>query len=149
LRHPLWVRARIDAPRRQLVAAAPLKAGEAIAPGALRIEVTRGFPLPGNDPPEPATTEGKIPRRAFRAGEIVPAAALISPPEIRRGDRVAVDVASGPAHLRLEAEAQTGGRRGDRIVLVNSQTKKRFPALVTGPGKAEVVAGRLRPGRRS
>jgi flagella basal body P-ring formation protein FlgA len=49
-----------------------------------------------------------------------------------------VTVEAGQARLSLDAQAETGGRRGDRIVLKNLTSGQRFRGVVAGPGQVKV-----------
>ncbi len=66
------------------------------------------------------------------------ASALGEPNDVEVGDTVIVEVHSGAATLRLEAKAESGGRRGDMISLRNADGGKMFRAKVDGKGKALV-----------
>ena len=57
---------------------------------------------------------------------------------VEKGQIVDVDVVSGAARVKFAATAQTSARQGDRIVLENPTTHRRFSAQLTGNKKAEL-----------
>jgi flagella basal body P-ring formation protein FlgA len=57
---------------------------------------------------------------------------------VAAGDKGSVTVEAGQARLSLDAQAETGGRRGDRIVLKNLTSGQRFRGVVAGPGQVKV-----------
>ena len=60
------------------------------------------------------------------------------PPPVSRGDTVQVDVWSGRAHLALEARAEGSGSAGERVLIRNPGTQKRFYARIEGPGRVSI-----------
>jgi flagella basal body P-ring formation protein FlgA len=79
-----------------------------------------------------------MPTRGIAKGAGVRAEWLVDAPEIARGDSVNVEVRHGGARLSVQAVAESGGRRGDRIALRNPETKRRFLAQVAGKGQAVI-----------
>lgn len=61
-----------------------------------------------------------------------------APRDIKAGDDVRVVVTMGAARLTLDALAETSGRVGDRILLKNRESGRRFAAVVAGPGAARI-----------
>ena len=55
--------------------------------------------------------------------------------DVDRGEIVTVEVQSGGAVLRIDAEAQASGRQGQSITLRNSTSGKIFRAKITGKGR--------------
>ncbi len=137
---PIWARVRISKQATQVVATRDLRAGEALGAADLAVETADVFPgsEPALDRTEDAT--GAILRRSLQAGDPVYASLLRLPNDVDRGQVVSVEVASGGARLRFDGRAETAGRRGDRILVENPTTGKRFSATVTGPGQAMVEA---------
>jgi flagella basal body P-ring formation protein FlgA len=135
---PVWARVRIAFDRNQVTASEELRPGIAVRPEQLKVGPVTSFAF---DAPVISTTAeiaGKVPRRTIRAGEPIRAQMLRDAPDLRRGDRVEVEVRSGTAQLRLEARAETEGRTGDNVRLRNPETGRRFEAVVAGAGKATV-----------
>jgi len=136
---PVWARARIVIVKDRVVAAEKLPAGQLIRSDQLRTERADVslMALPAIESAEEAA--GRKPRRTIEAGQPLHRALLAAAREIEPGDRVAVEVSSGAARLKLDAVAETGGSAGDRIVLRNP-AGGRFAARVEGRGRAIVIA---------
>jgi hypothetical protein len=67
-----------------------------------------------------------------------PARNQLSPPEVKRGDNVLVEVAVGTARLSFQAPAESSGHISEMIVVRNPENGKLFRARVEGPGKVSV-----------
>lgn len=59
-------------------------------------------------------------------------------PAIRKGEEVSVKVLAGQIILNAHALALSDGYQKNKILLLNPKTKKKFEAVVTGPGQAEI-----------
>jgi len=70
---------------------------------------------------------------AVAAPKPVPAGA-----DVHRGDKVSVEVTSGAALVRLQADAESAGRVGDSVLIRNPENGKLFQARVEGKGKVVV-----------
>jgi hypothetical protein len=66
------------------------------------------------------------------------APAALAPLAVLRGERVAVRVLSGGVVLRFEAEAESAGRPGDTVIVLNPENGNRFAARVEDQGKVVV-----------
>jgi len=135
---PVWARLRVGVTRRLLVAKRDIAAGQPVEAGDIEERVMEVFPRVVAKPVGAEEALGAVPRRRIRAGEVLTAAALKLAPEVRRGDRVEVAVEGTGARLRLEALAETSGRRGDAVLVRNPATGRRFQATVEGPGRLAV-----------
>ncbi|HEV2201294.1 MAG TPA: flagella basal body P-ring formation protein FlgA [Bryobacteraceae bacterium] len=58
--------------------------------------------------------------------------------DIQRGQKVAVEVTSGAARLRFDADAESSGRAGDTVLIRNPENGRLFQARVEGKGKVVV-----------
>ena len=58
--------------------------------------------------------------------------------DVQRGERVAVEVLSGSALLRVLADADTSGHGGDSVLIRNPENGKLFQARVEAKGKVMV-----------
>jgi hypothetical protein len=74
--------------------------------------------------------------RRFSIWARVQAGAL--PPEINRGEQVAVQVQSGTIHLAFPARSESTGRNGEIVTLRNLTSNRLFAARVDGRGRAVV-----------
>jgi flagella basal body P-ring formation protein FlgA len=68
----------------------------------------------------------------------VRAVVRIGPPEIQRGDKVAVRVISGSVLLTFEAEAVSSAHVGESVIVLNPESGRRFVARVEDKGKVVV-----------
>lgn len=62
----------------------------------------------------------------------------LPPLAVHRGDKVAVTVSSGDVLLRFESEAESSGRPGDTVIVLNPENGNRFVARVEDQGKVIV-----------
>jgi flagella basal body P-ring formation protein FlgA len=135
----VWVRVEVTVTFTAVVAGRDLPPDTPISGGSLRIE-TRTGPL---DRETPATriedVQGRMPRRALKAGSVIPIAILVDAPNVRKGDSVTVEVQSGPAHIRFDAVAESAARNGDMVELRNPSTGKTFKARLDAGRKALIV----------
>lgn len=135
---PFWARATVTVQYSIVVAATALPADVPIPATALRFEEKTG-PLHH----EPAASriadvEGRAPKRAIKAGEIIPVALLADPPAVRRGEPVRVEVRSGPARLHFDAIAEAPARLGAIVELRNPVNGKTFRARLESPATATI-----------
>ncbi|MGI8743257.1 MAG: flagella basal body P-ring formation protein FlgA [Bryobacteraceae bacterium] len=61
-----------------------------------------------------------------------------NPRVVTAGDVVQVSAVSGQAQITFDAKAQSGGRKGDSILVKNPSNGRTFRATVTDKGKVEV-----------
>jgi flagella basal body P-ring formation protein FlgA len=137
----VWARVEVTVKVTAVVTDGDLAQGATIRAASLRIETKmRAF-----DRVVPATrieeVAGRIPKRALKAGSIIPLNALTEAPTVRRGDPVPVVVESGLARVRFEAIAESAARDGDMVQLKNPANGKTFKArLDPGPKVTVVIA---------
>jgi flagella basal body P-ring formation protein FlgA len=135
----VWARVKVTVQYQAVVAGKDLAQDSPISAGSLRMESRTG-PLESE---EPATriedVQGRIPRRALKAGSVVPVAILVDAPAVRRGDPVTVEVQSGLARLRFEAVAESSARDGDIVELRNPFNGKTFRVRLEPGAKALIV----------
>jgi flagella basal body P-ring formation protein FlgA len=84
---------------------------------------------------------GRVSRKTIPAGALISPELLEVPLDIARGETVHVVAASGAARISFDAVAQSSGRKGDRIVLLNPESHKSFRAVVDGPLCAHTGTG--------
>jgi flagella basal body P-ring formation protein FlgA len=132
-RFHVWARVRITASISRVVTTEPLRAGEPIGPGQVRLESFEGFPF--GDPAANRLEQvvGQTLRRPLTAGVPVPAHWLEKPLDVKRADVVKVRVRNGAAIILAEGVAEAGGRRGDTISVRNASSGSTFRAKITGP----------------
>jgi flagella basal body P-ring formation protein FlgA len=135
---PVWARVRITVRGQRVAAAVDLAPGRAIEASQVRVEETDLPPF--FEAVALADVVGRAPRRSVRAGEAIRPAQLMAPPVVARGEAVSVEVTSGGAQIKLEAKAETSGRRGEMVMLRNPENGRRFQARVESPGKVTIDA---------
>lgn len=135
-RAAIWANVRIAVKSSRVVAAANLQAGHLLSASDVRVEEFSGFPRRAPAMIDKDEAIGRAARRAIRAGAPLFAADLTEPNDIERGQTVRVEVRSGGAFLKLEATAESAGRRGDTIPFRNLSSGKIFRARVQEKGRA-------------
>jgi flagella basal body P-ring formation protein FlgA len=135
---PIWVRARIRTNVRVLVAAERLVAGRAIEPQQVKLELaaagsTQGFLI------SPDQLAGRAVRRNVAAGTRLMETMLLSPVVVTAGQSVRVEVHSGAASISFTGKAETAGRAGATVLVLNEASKRRFQAKVTGPATVSAI----------
>jgi len=62
----------------------------------------------------------------------------LPPPDVQRGDKVAVIVVSGAIQLKFDAETESAGHIGETVIVKNPENGRRFVARVEEKGKVVV-----------
>lgn len=81
---------------------------------------------------------GRLATRRIPPGKPLERSMLRQKPEIQRGDTVRVEVTSGLAAIAFDGVAETGGRRGESIVINNPVNGRKLSARVDGIGKVVI-----------
>lgn len=137
----LWARVKLSAPVAQVVAARPLKAGDAITAADVRVEQKNGFPFGNVAAGSLEQVVGKRVQRSIAEGAPVAPSLLEDVPAVERGEIVEVEVKSGAAHLSFTGKAETDGKIGERIQVRNTESGRTFSAEVIAKGRVLVEAG--------
>jgi flagella basal body P-ring formation protein FlgA len=130
----IWARVRVHGAGQRAVAAHDLKTGQRLGADDLRGETGE---------PVPAEWLGKRLRRAVRTGEPVLPEWLDTLPAVAAGEAVQVEVHNGAAVVAFEGRAQSAGKLGQTVAVLNPRTHKRFQARVSGPGRVSLEGGSL------
>jgi len=138
-RFAIWARVTVTARLVQVVAVESLRAGQPVEPRLLRLQTTRGFPLPAKFAGSIEQVAGRLPLLNIPAGSPIHLNQLVAPFDVNRGDVVDVEVRSGAARLSFSGKAETDGRSGDMVSIRNEGTKRLFQARVSGKGRALVI----------
>jgi flagella basal body P-ring formation protein FlgA len=133
---PVWAKVRVEIKRPHVVAVEALSPGVAITPEQVRLDTGMVRDNLVNPIADVSLVIGKTPKRNVAAGSALTAALLQEPRLVEPGDTIHVEARSGAARLSLSARAESGGRMGDRIVVKNPSSGKRFSARIEGPGRA-------------
>lgn len=137
--YPLWVRARVLARLTLVRAKENIRPQSIIEPNQVEEVVATESPLRFTDTQSAAEYIGKLATRSILEGHYLDPQGVRVPPDILRGDLVKVDVIDGLTHLQLDARAETGGKTGDRVTLINPSGLRKFQATISGPGRAQIV----------
>lgn len=137
----IWAKVRISMERAVIIARQSIAAGSEIRLEQIQVRRRAEFPLVPKAVDTPDKVIGKILSRSIRAGQPIPAAAVVEPNEIAKGDKVQVRVMDGSAHIIFEALAVSGGRKGDTISLRNPANGRTFRGVIAERGKAIVRVG--------
>jgi flagella basal body P-ring formation protein FlgA len=68
----------------------------------------------------------------------VRAVVRVGPPDVQRGDKVAVKVMSGSVLLTFEAEAMSSAHIGESVIVLNPESGRRFVARVDDKEKVVI-----------
>ena len=132
---PVWVELQFTGREDYPAARRDLRAGDTLRSSDIEWKSRPLFPgrsAPGNG------WEGQVLRRSVRAGEAISNSVFRPPPAVSPGEPVSVEVASGSARLMLEGSAETGGRPGDRVLVRNPTSGKKFRASIVGRARVRV-----------
>jgi flagella basal body P-ring formation protein FlgA len=135
---PFWAKVRISIHRQGVYAAHEIPQGKMIGPEDLRFEVREESLFSAVPETDPQRVSGKRSRRAIEAGAALTDALLVAPRDVNPGEVIEVQVQSGSASLKFNAQAVTGGHDGDQVLLLNQATGKRFKAVIAGKSRAVV-----------
>jgi flagella basal body P-ring formation protein FlgA len=134
----VWARVGVTVKFTAVVAGKDLAADAAIDAGSLRVEMLTGMLQREKLATRIEEVQGRLPRRALKAGSAIPIAILAEAPTVHKGDPVTVEIQSGLARLRFQAIADGAARDGDMVQLRNPANGKTFRARL-GPGAKALV----------
>jgi len=77
-------------------------------------------------------------RKTLVSGDILRPSLLEKPRIVVRGEQVQVIAQTGAIAVKTNAKALANGRKGDKIRVQNTDSKKVFEAFITAPGQVEV-----------
>ena len=136
----VWATVRIHEERPVVIAARQIGYGVPISPEDVALVRRDIFPFTPHIETA-ADTVGRMARRTVPAGSLISDELLEIPPDIAAGDIVHVVVTDGSARITFDAVAQSQGRKGDRVLLLNPESHHSFRALVDGKAHAHIGAG--------
>lgn len=133
-----WVQAEIEYTATVPVATRDIRPSEVIAAADFRIE-ERHLESVVSKLLEPSfTPEGQAARRAIHAGDVISPYYIAPPVLVRLGDRITLLVKTESFELQTEGVARGAGRLGDKIAVLNADTRKIIYGRVVGEKKVEV-----------
>lgn len=136
--YPVWARVRVNAARSVVRVVRSLPSGAVLDARDLKSAVERCDPFRLDDSETLRFFVGKSLVRSVTSSAVLTTRMVQEPPMIRPGERVRVAVLSGSARIEMEAVADAPGNVGDSIVFTNPSGSRRFKAVITGAGRAEV-----------
>jgi flagella basal body P-ring formation protein FlgA len=134
----VWAKVRLEEERTWVEATELLPTGRLIRLDQLTLQTGLRSAMEAAPAESLESVAGKKPIHTIAPGVPIRLPLLIEPPQVERGDKVAVQVIAGGALLQFEAEAETPGHTGDLIVLRNPENGRRFQAKVEGKGKVAI-----------
>jgi flagella basal body P-ring formation protein FlgA len=137
-RFAIWAKVKAEAPAARVVATEKVKAGAPVSAAALRVEMRNAFAASAGFAASIEDVEGRVARRPVAPGEALRLDWFDPPKDVLRGDSVHVEVAVGNTRIEAEAVAESSGKAGDRILVRNPESNKRFMAKVEGKGRVSV-----------
>ena len=127
-----WVSASVVTLRR------PLRPGEGLMAEDVVLSHVRLQPGTAYLPVRAESLAGCQAARSLRPMTPLLEGDLAVPAAVHKGELVAVDTRAGGFQVRSIARSLSSARAGERVIVENLETKKRFVALVTGPGTVAV-----------
>ena len=125
--------------RRVPVTVRPLPAGATIRPDDLRIEAVEADSLPDDVRLDASRIVGLRTTRSLRAGTPLRGSLLGEAPAIARGDRVRLRVEQGALRIDAIGRAREDGRVGERVRVVNLQSRRELIGVVSPDGTVYVA----------
>lgn len=135
---PLWARVRVTTEQTWIEAAVPIEAVRPIASDQLILRTGPRFPFGPRPLDSIDAAAGRKTLRAIKPGEPIFSNLLISPHDVERGEKVAVEVSVGRASISFDAVAESSGRIGETVLLRNPQSDRYFQARIESKGKAAI-----------
>ena len=122
------------------VLARPMRPGEVIGQRDVAWTSVRQGRLDANAATELAQILGQTPRRPLKAGRPIRMGQIQAPVLVAKGSLVTVTVRRPNMVLTAQGRAKEDGARGELIRIMNLNSKKTIEAVVSGPGRAAIVA---------
>ncbi len=135
---PVWAKVRIQVSGKRAVSREALAPGQPIQRDKLREETYHG---PPGFPSLPEVV-GRAPRRPIAAGIAIERQWLDEPVDVLRGERVQVEIRSGPARIVLEGESQSSGRRGQEVGVRNPSNGRILHGVISARGRVLVTVSK-------
>lgn len=136
----IWALVHISKFEQWIEAAAPVAARQVLRPEQVAVKSGRRFPFGTAPVSNLAMAIGMKTMRSLAAGQIVMPAMLAAPNDIERGDMVDVEISSGAVSLKFAARAETGGHRGEVVLVSSDANKRRYRGHVQDKGKVVIHA---------
>jgi len=76
--------------------------------------------------------------RSVRKGSLLDRAFLREPHIVKRNERVAIVFVHGRLRLETTGRSLEGGALGDRVTIMNTDSRQKVVGYISGPGRVEV-----------
>jgi flagella basal body P-ring formation protein FlgA len=140
-RFPVWARVRVRVQRAVVVAVVDMQPGDEITPEKVRTEQHETGLAAAGLATSAVELVGRTARTRITAGSALLVAQFEKANDVIRGATVKVEVHDGEALLLFDARAETSGRTGDTISVVNPANNKAFKAKIVGKNSVLVAPG--------
>ncbi len=131
-RFPVWARVRVRVKQTLVVAAVDINPGEVVTPKMLRTEERETGMATAGFASSAAELVGRLAKAHLAAGTALLLAQFEKGTDVVSGATVKVEVRNGAARLAFDARAETSGRTGDMVAVMNPSNSKVFKAKVVG-----------------
>lgn len=131
----IWARVLLAEEREVLVAVRDLLPQVRILATDTTLARRRVFPSNTGTPLSPDLIGKFAPRRRIAAGTPITKLMLVDARDVEPNQRVELRVVNGAVTLKLEGEAEGGGRVGDRIWVKNLANGARLNGMIEGPAR--------------
>ncbi len=138
----LYAQVQVDLELPVVVAQRMIPRGEALTASSLAVEMRPAAQVRSHAVSAMEDALGKATSRSLRSGQVLSANHLTLPDAVRKGERVAIESASGRVQINTWGIALENGKVGDQIRVQNERSKRVIHPWVTGSG---TVSTRPRP----
>jgi len=125
-------------PRRVLIASRRLGRGEVIAESDLRWRELPASQVPREAVEDPAELVGRTTARSISAGSAWRPELVTDPPLVARGELVRIQMQSGALRIDALGEARSDGRVGQRLRVLNPDSKREIVGILAADGVVHV-----------
>jgi flagella basal body P-ring formation protein FlgA len=134
----VWVTATIEVRGPAVVTRKPLGRHKPIAAEDIEVQILDLANLPANVLSDPGAVIGKRTRRAIGALTPLRADSIELPPLVKRGDLVVIMAESENLKITTLGQVKKKGRLGERIPVVNLDSKKVLHAVVVDANTVKI-----------
>jgi flagellar basal body P-ring formation protein FlgA len=114
--------------------------GETVRAADLTVERRPKAEISGDIAASATEAVGRAARQPLRLGQPIRRADLMKPELVKRDDNVTLVYQVPGIMLTTRGKALEAGGQGDLVGVLNLQTKRTIQAVVTGPGRVEIMA---------
>jgi len=129
----------VETTRNVLVAARPIRVGDAIGKDAVVVQAVRGQALPDDALTEIDALFGLRAKRNIRVGSVIRGSRLQEAKLVRRGQRVKLLYQSAGLRMESMARAREDGNLGDWVEVENMDSRLRVMGVVAADGVLHVA----------